>query len=789
MTTKNDRIRRAYAVFRQVFSYGIDGHAFLPSAGARQAIDLTPERFFSDLYEPRPIEQDYLERCLASNLFCVWLIGPVGVGKSTLAHYQLQKYNEAYNLPRFVIDFKTHDCHSHTADELHEWIRDQLLAQVRSYCLSKNITDAQLAVVFFRDDLYKILTGESNRAFHEICQSFHRRQTQEYNSERLRELRQAWVESCVAPSTTADPDLRERLFDMGKLLTLEERLYAAAELVRPHDARHLPVALLDNIDSIEDLKARRLLKDWLRSQAERLNHVATFLVTVRPENGDYYLSSEDIQKTQKAGRLDPDQLPSYSSGAVHHFQIDVTAPFISDEMHTRAAQLRGEPYADSEDRIVELDGEYSARDRQIIFDELIYSRRLNFLANLATGNVITAGIPAGYNSDDIRAIAGACSEVMRITAIRIDSQQLANRNRRDMLAAVATFVMYVVNTLNLDWDKIGGNDVNRTGRRNSFLKSLYYRWLASASENDTEQAVLNVDVFNPAKWVRDAGWKELADRSYQLEADTSALPRYLSSMLDYYILSAIYNLGGNNLRDRWRNPIDVAHVVRAFADLGVEESVVLERMTNLVRRRKPGIHSFVEITRFREILNSASPVGLSDEVCATDRTCCLLEHTGVMFNYVAELLDRYDKRDRVGDGTERWYSDRIVSKTRARAVVLWLKMGITQEIRIIEHFLRYWKGSPEELVNQYLSKFTIALNRESPRSLVYLMYLRVIRAFFEHAAVYTTTREDADAIKGHIQELGGIELYVHNTIVPSLRRGRVEMIPRDVPVNVPRQAS
>jgi len=65
---------------------------------------------------------------------------------------------------------------------------------------------------------------------------------------------------------------------------------------------------------------------------------------------------------------------------------------------------------------------------------------------------------------------------------------------------------------------------------------------------------------------------------------------------------------------------------------------------------------------------------ITDKICATDRTCCLLEHTTRMFNFIAELLDRHDGTSALRSSSfdhRQGVGGSIVGAARAESASVW----------------------------------------------------------------------------------------------------------------------
>lgn len=776
------QLKSAFSAWAFVSTYGVDAESGGPRAGFADRIGLTVEKFFETLYEPRPQDEEFILNFVRSNAMSMWLIGSVGVGKSTIAYRVLRQYNDECSLPNIIIDFQTHDVHLHNHHALDHWIRDQIAKKVGDYISSEGLMYEDLALVFFRDDCYRMLSAGRNATLHKMLMQKYL-EARRYDGVSVPVVE--WLHSHCEPGAERSSEIRRLLARLGAHLSVIEQLFAVAEIAKPiSEPRQRIVVLFDNIDSIGDINVRDGIKQWLVTEAETFKAAAVFLMCVRPENEEAFLpdDKDSIIDTREESHVNLDDA-LFSEGATVVMQLSLDPPMLEAEAMQDLIDAERERWRAGDDSMrVQPSQVNSELARRLAFDDCVHNRRVAFLESLAIGRSIP-----GIDAAEIRAVAAACSEVRSIAAINRDAQMLANGNRREMLAAIAEFVDFVIHKLKLDWRKIGGiNEGDESGeRRRTALKSLYYKWMAHGARRGSSITVYDTKLFDPVSWIANSGWHR-EGKLWVLEDELiGATPKYLLSLIDLYIYAALYNASGNSMIERWRGSVQVRRVVDMCERLRLDGSIVLERLNWIIRQSPVRHGGMLETSRYQAVRRSAQGLIMEDKVSLLDRACQLLESTGLMFNYVAELVAARSGR---GFGDARHYEHGVVPVGDIPEVISWIRRGITTELRIVEHL----KGDgrvASTVWDEYVTNFCIKLSHDKPTGRPALHWHRIVRlgaAYLRKSSQCYIDDSERTAVDGYADELELLDEYIDQYIVPNVCAGNWYLIPRNEPIAVPR---
>ncbi len=774
--TTTDRLKEAFGAYAFVATFGVDATENGPLSGYAYDCGLDIEKFFNKLYVSRPDDEKRIRRIIESNAMSTWLIGSVGVGKTTIAYKVLRAYSQEYDLPFIVVDFKAHDCHEHDPELLDRWLRNMLEKEIYRFVNDSALTAFDMAMIFLADDNVTALTpGEATRIASQIRDRWK-------IAQRGTEVGLVdWLASVGSPSSNDhDPRVVDLMLELGQHLSITEKLYAITEFnrLRNDKPRRRVVVLFDNLDSVEDIRVREGIKHWMSTESQTLSSAVLFLMCLRPENEDAFLPRNVIGDAESGA----DEPPLFGEFASVAMKLSLDPGEVASETIEEFARLERGRFIDEEDIADDEFADSEVLRNREAFDDRIHQLRLNFLASLAEGKQIP-----GVDPQDVRTVANACHEIRQIKSVNRDAQMLANGNRRDMLASIANFVEYVVEDLRLDWNRLGGTggDRNNAIRRRAAIKSLYYRWLGSQSVVASMPSVYDVTLFNPVAWVDEGGWQEDGDGRYFFNPDLDSVnPQFMEMLLPQFVLTAIYNACGNSLEYRWRSKAKLQLVCDRCKMLGFSEQHVTEYVTSLIQGRQVRHSGFVEITRFRQIHSGKSSAKPSDMVLITDRASRLLEQTGVMFNFVSQLLQHNVGFDESTDRDHLHFERGVVTPEMASDVLLWIRRAITTEIRVLEYVRHQWRGNGDWL-QTYQNRFCV--NRSHSEGFFTLNSHRLVRSsigYMRMAVKACADRRSKTKLIGIHEELVDLDKYIRKTVVRHIRNENWNLIPRDRPAGI-----
>ncbi len=803
----SEQLAQALHVLTAVLSYGIDGANRRQTFGITRELGLTPEVFATELYQRRPRDEEEIAAFLRCEAMTLWLVGPVGVGKSSLAHVVLAKHTRDFKVPLLVVDFKVDSIkeamgHSSDSAAVGEAIERLVEAEVDRFAEEMKITTTQLALEFTRPGGAVTLHDPlALRALLVLRERF--RQTHG-GARGTDDAFFAWTVGLSRAGERAEDRASFRLFRRfasALVRSVRDRLMAMTSLQQIENVdqiRRRAVVLLDNLDSIEDIAVRDGLKTWLRTSGESYKRSVLFVACLRPEN-DHLLPDEVGSESHDT------EEGMFGEGGAPIMQIGVESPLRA----SRVVRLDGDPAGVSEDAI----GRFRARDAnrsrdpeddalpsgnddedavpRRAFDDAVIERRVSFLRERARRGHL-GDIP----TDLIGAVCDAFADASGVKTITDDSQCLSNGNRRDMLAGIANFLEYVLKNSGLHWSEIGGAGGAALRRRHGAMKSLYYKWVASGFGNSDQHPVFNVDCYNPVRWTLAAGWSLQGGRpTISEERDSEGLLPAVRGLSTYLILVAAYNISCNAPQDRWRGRIEMRRLVEVCASLGITEKLVVGELTSMIQAGRVRFHGFIEATRFREIYNQSpgrSQLRMDDSIHLTDRACRLLERVGLMFNYLVELIYRERARDRIAASmavSAQHFPDfrvRLADADAAHAFVKWVRMLATTEIRVVEEFRDRAAGSGQlDWLKSFRSQFCISRRADGVAGKLPLLTQAIAgsgSAHLRNAADVDTDPENAGELRAAAEELLRLREFVAQSVVPKLE-ARQPIVPRNVPLH------
>ncbi|MCD4727460.1 MAG: hypothetical protein K8R46_07360 [Pirellulales bacterium] len=594
-------------------------------------------------------------------------------------------------------------------------------------------------------------------------------------------------------SESYDKTAADLLIELGSMLTPHDKLFALGGRAQ-QQTRRRALVFFDNLDMVRNISAREHIRNWLEIEAENYREVATFVMCMRPENKSFYVDSdmsshieEIIQRPDEEEPYNDYGDPNNTHGApIFYLRFD--PPYDAQVSRNFPApdeggdQEAGDSEVETEDTEVAADSQVA---RRMAFDDEIHERRVEFLARLAGANQEGGhGLKfTGVDPRDLQAIVNACGELRNVWGVHSDALAFANGNRRLVLVSFANFVEYVVYRLDMGWDTLGAGVVEKVGslKRKERLRSLYYQWVASEPIGELSP-VFDVDMFNPIHWIRDAGWRQVGKRQvgkrqvkqFQFAPDIDGqCPQDVNALRNYYVLAAIYNRTGTTLSHRSRSAILLAEIIELCRPLGLDGDTVRSAVSEMVHGRARD-HGFLETSRFNLIRKGAIAVS-TDRVSVTDRACRLLERTGVMFHYLAELTHRERHKGAHEEHQQMKSPDYIIDTDTVAELIHWIRRGITTECAIIYRFMT--NVGREDGYQEYCRRFCIALPGHD-RGLPFMS--RVVNSVRQHLQTVKGHASDesfVNELDGFTAELGGISASLTPTL-RQLSRGQ-ELIPRD----------
>lgn len=783
-TLMADNLRTALGDAREVFTFGLDGITGRRSKeGAPLGLDM--DTFFAHLFVSRPNLESTITPHVGSDK-SIWITGPIGCGKSTMAYKLAFDYNSLHGLPIMVVDFKTEQMPVNGREPEVVWsnrITEELQRGLKK--IAHSAREISLLATLHAEHL----TSPSAIATVNALEN-------EWRSLAPERKLHDWLESLARKA--------ERSSVEQKMLDMLDTLYGT---LSPPDLLMLfrrkptarPLLIIDSLDNISDIKLRLFVRDWLRDFAEANKDRLQLIVCVRPDNAgafrkslptpaepdDYELHDEASICTLRFG-LHPFSLSADAEEVLRGYEAMLTATRVSSQ-HSESPQASNE----------------NLKNR-VAFESAMIKKRLDYL-----DRYFTKEQAPGVDARARREAVAAFNEIRDINTVQLDLLLLSNGNRRLMFSTLFNFLEYCVCDLQLEWSRLGRPDGERprVGRRQAIM-GIYYRWLASGTImlTGTPQrsgGVFSLSAFDLVTWTEESGWHRRAGR-YGSEPRARNRPT-IDALGQYYVLCGLYNLSGNTISARYRHHVGVRNLCERCGRLGISDATIVRHLTDFVRRSATEF-GLIEVVDFLAVYNRDHDVLIDDHVWLTDRGCRLLEHTGFMYSFVVECLrhtaqKRCDRLAQLDDSfvvmaaleeatapgmsamptklasnamqEELALEEGVVTQTDVEALLDFVRKAITTELSVVASLSASEEVTPESL-SEYHELFCVkyfARQRTEP----YLWSHRVLRSsmrFLEDLLDQHDRGPLGRWLPGELSSLQGIDVQLTELLYQVLVKGK-----------------